>query len=218
MPARDPNPWLLVPANDYEGHMKLPEVGQSPVLASILREDLERLRPMSLAVFGCACGNGFEEIDSHVTVRVAGIDINPAYLAIARDRHASRLNRLDLIEADLLALEPPAEAFDLVHAALVFEYVDPAAAVDVLRHWVKPGGTLTVVLQLPSGSSTPVTSTRYESVRVLAPILKLVDPDVLAGLLTGRDFEESLSRVVPLPGGKAFHVSRWSRKPEADRG
>jgi len=65
------NPWLGIPAADYEAHMALPEVGQARALAALFASALEEYAPESLAVPGCATGNGFEHIDASKTRRVA---------------------------------------------------------------------------------------------------------------------------------------------------
>ena len=48
-------------------------------------------------------------------------------------------------------LEPA--AFDLVHAGLVLEYVDWSLLLPRVAATLKPGGILSVVLQLPSASN-----------------------------------------------------------------
>jgi hypothetical protein len=72
------NPWLSIPAADYEAHMASPEVGQLQFLNAVFKETLARQRPKSLLVPGCATGNGFEHIDFTVTRRIVAVDINPA--------------------------------------------------------------------------------------------------------------------------------------------
>jgi hypothetical protein len=39
------NPWLSIPAADYEAHMASPEVGQLPFLNAVFMETLTKLRP-----------------------------------------------------------------------------------------------------------------------------------------------------------------------------
>ncbi len=95
------NPWLEIPLADYEGHMALPEVAQATLLADVFEKALRKHAPASVSILGCAGGNGFDRIDPQVTTRVVGIDINPAYIAIARDRFQRRLLGLELIVADL---------------------------------------------------------------------------------------------------------------------
>jgi SAM-dependent methyltransferase len=186
------------------------EVGQWQVLNQILAEDLSRFQPHSLAVIGCATGNGFEHIDPRVTKRVTGIDVNPRYLALLRERHQRRLAELELIAADVLEVELRPGSFDLVHTALIFEYLDPAAALARIAPWIRPGGMLTVVLQQPSTQSSPVTPTPYLSLRALGSILRLVDPEELRQMAFIHGLEEREARRIELKQGKSFHLGRYS--------
>jgi hypothetical protein len=52
------NPWLDIPLTDYEGHMSLPSVDQARFLADRFGELVERYTPKSIAIIGCAGGNG----------------------------------------------------------------------------------------------------------------------------------------------------------------
>lgn len=205
------HPWLLVTPEDYEAHMASAEVGQWQVLNQILAEDLSRFQPRSLAVLGCATGNGFEHVDPRITERVTGIDINPVYLALLRERYQNRLAGLDLIESDVLETELPPRSFDLVHAALIFEYLDPAAALARITPWIRPGGTLTVVLQQPSDQSSPVTPTPYLSLRALGGILRLINPEELRQMALAQGLEEREARRIELEQGKSFHLGRYGR-------
>ena len=74
------NPWLSIPLEDYEAHMRSAAVQQLAALSELFRGALNRYRPESVAVLGVAGGNGLEQIDSGVTKRVIGIDINQRYL------------------------------------------------------------------------------------------------------------------------------------------
>lgn len=203
------HPWLLVPPEDYEAHMASAEVGQWQVLNQILAEDLSRFQPRSLAVLGCATGNGFEHVDPRITERVTGIDINPSYLARLRERHQHRLADLELIESGVLEAELPPRSFDLVHAALIFEYLDPAAALARIAPWIQPGGMLTVVLQQPSDRSSPVTPTPYLSLRALGGTLRLVAPEEFRQMALAHGLEEHESRRIELKQGKSFYLGRY---------
>ena len=79
------NPWLGIPAADYEGHMGDPRVAQLRLLGDVFEESLREFRPAAVVVPGCATGNGFERIDPAATRRIVGIDINPEFLALARN-------------------------------------------------------------------------------------------------------------------------------------
>jgi hypothetical protein len=80
--AKPRNPWLAIPLADYEAHMALPEVGQAELLAEVLARAVREQAPRSVAIFGCAGGNGFDRVPSDT--RLVGVDVNPRYVAAAR--------------------------------------------------------------------------------------------------------------------------------------
>jgi SAM-dependent methyltransferase len=195
------SPWLEIPLADYEAHMALPEVGQAQLLAALLASALHAHRPASVAVVGCAGGNGFENVPRDT--RLVGIDVNPAYLATARARHASRRRNLELhvsdVERDELRLAP----VDLVFAGLLLEYVDAGRALDRIATWLAPRGILATVLQLPSDAET-VTPSPFASLHRLAPSMRLLAPERLVALAAERGFRVVDSRVAEASGGKRF--------------
>src|ERR1700693_5946808 len=95
------NPWLNIPLDDYEGHMSLPAVGQAQMIAEQLDRALERWSPTSIAVIGCAGGNGLDKISGRTVERVVAVDVNPDYIERARARHAQRLQHLELVCANV---------------------------------------------------------------------------------------------------------------------
>jgi len=118
----DDNPWLSIPAADYEGHMGPEGVGQLAVLADLLGQACQELQPRRVLVLGCATGNGFDRVDPKVTDWLIGVDLNPEYLALARARYAaSWFGRLELIGTDIEDLVQPPQSQDLVFAGLIFE-------------------------------------------------------------------------------------------------
>ena len=136
------NPWLEIPLEDYEGHMALPSVGQAQMLADQFALLIKRIRPASLALVGCAGGNGLDRVDPEQVERVVAIDINPKYLEQAEARHAKRLKQLQLICADIQSEKLHVEPVDFIYAALVFEYVDVLSTIATLKHICRGGGTL----------------------------------------------------------------------------
>ena len=48
------NPWLEIPLSDYEGHMALPTIGQSQLIARELATLVREQSPRSVAVIGCS--------------------------------------------------------------------------------------------------------------------------------------------------------------------
>jgi SAM-dependent methyltransferase len=205
------NPWLTIPAVDYEGHMASPGVAQLQLLSGLFADLLQELAPRDLAVLGCATGNGFEHIDPAMTRRIVGVDLNPSYLRIASERFARRLPGLELIEADLTSATLDAGAFDHVHCALVLEYVNPSLVVPRIAAALRNGATLSVVLQLPSIGRGTVSPSPYASLRRLVPIMRLVDPDTLTqlgslhGLFMEHEEEQTLS------AGKSFWIGRYRK-------
>jgi SAM-dependent methyltransferase len=203
------NPWLTIPLADYEAHMALPEVGQAQLLAAVFAAELRARAPASVAVLGCAGGNGFEHAPR--SLRVVGVDLNPDYVAAARARFGGRLPRLELHVADLEHAELELEPVELVFAALVFEYLDPALALERLRQWLEPGGTLTTVLQLPSDRLAEITRSPFASLERLAPRLRLIVPERLAELAARRGYRALESRTATASGGKHFAVQSFAR-------
>ena len=91
------NPWNTIPLDDYEAHMNSPGVCQLAPLSDLFHNALAIRSPQSIAILGVAGGNGLEHVDSGLTKRVVGIDLNSLYLNAVREersvlgRHAWRL-------------------------------------------------------------------------------------------------------------------------------
>lgn len=198
------NPWKDIPLADYEGHMA--QVAQAQLLADVFGEVLKEYSPRSIGVIGCAGGNGFEKVDPQVTRRVVGVDINRDYVDQARIRFCCRIPALELYVADIQTDNPVLLPVDVVFAALVFEYVDVAAALNTIRSMLNPGGVLVSLVQLPSAEASAVTPSPFSSVQALASCMRLVSPEVLKELAVSRGFESARSRVIDSPGGKQFHI------------
>lgn len=171
--------------------MRLDTVAQASALSEVFRATLAAVRPASVALIGCAGGNGLEHIDRTITKRVVAVDLNPDYLAVC----VRRFTFATPVAADIarpLEFAP----VDLVHAALVLEFVaEPARA---LAHLRAVGAAVSLVLQVPSSKTAAVTPSPYsETLAGLAPIHRLVDPSQLG-------LRSSDGRVIPLPGGKSL--------------
>lgn len=208
MTGSDRNPWLSIPAADYEGHMASPAVQQLGYLNEVFRETLAETRPAALAVPGCTTGNGFEHIPAE-TSRIVGIDIHPEYLDTLRQRFAHRLPRLELVCADVRDPSLAFDSLDLVHCALLLEYVPPEEVVSKFAGWLRRGGMLSVVLQLPFGEHAPVTETPFTSVQVLEPCLRLLPPERLDELAGAAGLSAVRQRIDTLPTGKQFFVALY---------
>lgn len=204
------NPWLDIPLADYEAHMALPHVAQAALLSGLFGAALDRHAPRSVAMLGCAGGNGFERIAGRGIDRVVGVDINPAYLECVRARFGGCVPNLELVAGDVRTGVVDFAPVDLAFVGLLFEYVQPGPLLERLRSWLRPGGILVTVLQLPSATCAEVTPSPYTVLRSLAPIMGLVAPDRLAALADERGYRVVERRVAAVPGGKAFQVQTFA--------
>ncbi len=206
------NPWLEIPLEDYEAHMSLPSVAQAQFLADSIESLTMRLRPNSVAVVGCSGGNGFERISPQVVQRVVGIDINPQYVAEARRRYHGRFRQLEILCQDFIDEHCAFEPVDLVFAGLVFEYVDWRLGISSVRRFMKSGGYLSTVLQLPSEKVSAVSPSPFGSLSKLNNILTLVPLDEFEKYGGRLGFEIRQSSRLKLSSGKEFQEFLLKRK------
>ncbi len=210
------NPWLQIPAQDYEGHMASTDVGQLQVLNDLMAYILAKFSPKTLAVFGCSTGNGFEHISPNKTERIVGIDINPDYLDVVRNRFEKRLPSLELIEYDFTSSSFHIEPVSMIFAALVFEYVNIERALLNISKCLVLGGNFIAALQLPSPDAPSVTKTQYTSLESLTSIMKLVDVDAF----TESCFQRGLLRVgmrhISMKHGKALYIGHYKKTEQTN--
>lgn len=207
------NPWLHIPLADYESHMALPHVGQDRLLADIFAGGLARHAPASVAVLGCAGGNGFACIDPRVTQRVVGVDLNPEYIARAQQRFAASLPQLQLFAGDVQTDDFPFAPVDLVYAALLFEYVKPAVVLArIANAMLRPDGRLLTVVQLPAPAVPEVTPSPYLSLRALKALMCLVPPEELRHAAQAHGMDEAFAATLTSSGGKRFCVQEFRRQ------
>ena len=202
--------WLDIPLDDYERHMALPSIGQASMLADQLEHLIARRSPRSVAVAGCAGGNGFERIGPTVE-RIVAIDINPAYLEAVQDRFAARLSGLELYCADVGSAALRFAPVDLIYAGLIFEYVDPAAALATFRRNLRAQGALAALVQLPAGQSR-VSQSPYLSLKALSGSMRLILPTDLCRAAASAGFVPDDSRSIGLASGKRFHLQVFAAR------
>lgn len=148
------NPWSQIPLDEYEAHMAMPSVGQAALLAEVLAEAVLDVAARSVAVLGCAGGNGFERLLGTGVERVVGIDINAGYVERARERFSSSLPGLECLVGDIEHDDFAFAPVDLVFAGLIFEYVDLHRALANARTVRRAsGGKAFVVLAMKHSSA-----------------------------------------------------------------
>jgi hypothetical protein len=197
------NPWLAISLDDYTGHMGSDNVRQLAALSDLFKRALDICTPESVAVVGVAGGNGLDRVDSAVTKRIVGLDINARYLAAVRQRYAN-LPGLELCCADLAGEPLNLAPVEMVHAALIFEHTGLGRCLENTLSLVAPGGKLSVVLQLPSEAEQGVTPTRYASTQTLRDSFALIDVSQFRRELEGKGFHLFHQEQRSLPAGKAF--------------
>jgi phosphoribosylformylglycinamidine (FGAM) synthase-like enzyme len=204
------NPWLTVPLADYEGHMRSANVEQLDTLSDLFAKALASVHAASVAILGIAGGNGLEHIDTALTKRIIGIDVNAGYLNAVQERYRD-LPGLELHRIDLSKEHIHLEPVQLVHAALVFEHAGVGESLDNALSLVAVGGTLSIVLQLPSQTESDVSPTAFSTIQNLKPNFTLIDPQRLVTALEthGLTLKEQLEH--PLPAGKALWMGILNR-------
>jgi SAM-dependent methyltransferase len=205
------NPWLDIPVEDYEGHMGSPEVDQSGPLARVFERFLQEARPRELLLLGCGPGGGLDRVDPAVTAAVTAVDLSPSFLDELRRRFPAPGFRLTLECADVLTMTLPPGAYDAVHAALLFEYLDWRALLPRLAATLRAGGSLGVVLQLPSASAPAVTPSPFASLQRLVSVFQFVDEHLLTAAAREHGLALASRREEPLKQGKRLAVLRFGK-------
>jgi SAM-dependent methyltransferase len=205
-----PNPWTVVQAADYERHMGPDGLDQLAPLSQLFQQAYLAAQPDRLLVVGCGTGNGLEHVDPAVTQRVVGVDVNLQYLGIARQRFFQLGPRLELFCSEAAAWRAAPGSFDLIHAALVFEYLYPEVLVRKIAEWLADGGACSVVLQLPGGQGPEAPS---KALRIIEKAMKLVPPDELVRLFETYGIPLRRQETIPLRHGRSFWAGTFGRDP-----
>ena len=206
------NPWLVITASDYEGHMSSSNVGQLAFLNESFKSVLTETRPKSILVVGCTTGNGLEHVDFGVTERVAAVDINESYLTILRERFGGQGERIETICSDINSCRFYPESFDLIHCALLFEYVDVEETLTNIENWLTPEGRLSTILQLEDARLGAVSETPFVSLKLLAKSMNLIEPKQFDKMADSAGLSLVAESIKELPSGKQFRLSTHRRQ------
>jgi hypothetical protein len=202
--------WLRVPLDQYEGHMTARGVEQLDALSTLFARALRDSQPASVAVLGVAGGNGLDHIDSGVTTRVVGVDINEQYLDATRKRY-SALPGLELHCLDLSESTATLEPVQLVHAALIFEHAGVGRCLDNALATVADGGRFSVVLQLAGKPGHEISPTGFPAMQHLKPEFNLIDPAQFRSTVEARNWTLEEQLQLPLPAEKALWMGIFQR-------
>jgi SAM-dependent methyltransferase len=198
------NPWLEIELSDYENHMALPGIEQAQYLSEFFGRILERYKPESTVILGCAGGNGLEKIDNTFCKRVICVDINQEYLDEAERRFKDAFHEIEFICEDIASHNFKMYETELIFAGLVFEYVELETAVRNIGNSLKSGGILAAVIQLPSDDIPEVSPSPYKSLEKLGTLFSFVKIDDLIKLGRHHKMEIISKEEILLKSGKKF--------------
>ena len=195
--------------------MALPSIGQAQMLAETLEALVKRYVPQSVAILGCAGGNGFERLMPLQLDRIVGLDINPQYVATARERFGKSLPQPELYVADLQSTQRLFEPVEFVYAALVFEYVEIKKGLSFASRHCAPGGIFATVMQRRDADEEWVSPSPYSSLLGLESVFRWVAPERFQAEAERVGFALESSDDVVAGGGKGFSVQVF-RRPGGD--
>ncbi len=205
------NPWLNIPASDYEGHMGLPEINQLSFLGDVFRTSLNKYDNSSIAYLGCATGNGLEYISNEKTYKLTAIDINPEYLEILKERYQTVISGLETIEANLDNFQGSGYQYSLIFAGLLFEYLSPKPLLKKIYTLLKKTGVMVVVLQLENTQIKKISTTPYSSLKQLDGIMNLISIPDFKLMAKEEKLEEFEGEIVTLESGKTFYIGAYKK-------
>ena len=203
-----PNPWTVVQASDYERYMGPEGLDQLGTLSSLFQESYLAAQPDRVLVLGSGTGNGLEHVDPAATRQVTCVDVNLQYLGIARQRYMHLGPKLELFCSEAEKFRAASAAYDLVHAALIFEYVHPDTLVRKVADWLAPGGTCSVVLELPGGAGPEPAS---KPLKIIERAEKHVKPAELVALFAQHGLQKRREREVPCAHGRKLWAATFGR-------
>ncbi len=198
------NIWLDIDLSDYENHMSLPSIGQAQYLASWISSKVEFFNPESMAILGCAGGNGLDKINSTALKKIICVDINPSFLETARKRYSNSFKDIEFICCDISSGKCFFGPVELVFAGLVFEYVNYEITIKNISKCIKQNGILAAVLQLPNKNISEVSPGPYKSLEKLSEKFAFVPADKLIVLCEINGIKLLSQSKVKLESGKEF--------------
>jgi hypothetical protein len=92
----------------------------------------------------------------------------------------------------------------------VFGHAGIGPCLDNVLNLVGDGGSLSVVLQLPSDIAPNVSKSQFESMQTLSAGFSMIDPSSLRATIEARGFRLLSESRRALPAGKAFWMGLFS--------
>lgn len=128
------NPWVGIPLDDYENHMRLGSVMQLQTMNQMMKSQLEDYPVSSAMILGVAGGNGLEHVQKCKYAKVYGVDINPDYLQESALRYPDLTGVLECLCIDLTKHMGRLPETELLIANLLIEYIGYNNFQKVVQH------------------------------------------------------------------------------------
>jgi hypothetical protein len=205
------NPWKSIALSDYEAHMALPAVGQAAMLAAEFAKAVADVQPRSLALVGCAGGNGLDQIAGTAFDRVICVDINGSYLEQLTARYQRTIPHLECHACELEGFRT-CGTVDLVFGGLVFEYTRLGEAIEAVALLLATGGAFVALIQMPASGMPTVSPSPYaQALDGVVDFFQYVEPGVLAAVAAERGLALGEQRSLVLESGKSFSVLTFTK-------
>lgn len=206
-----PNPWLRVDLENYESHMATPEVGQAALLADEFKLAVENAQPQSLALVGCAGGNGLDALIGIGIGPVVCVDINSSYLEKLRSRYGGKIPGLETIctEVETYSYKQP---LDLIFGGLIFEYTRLDEALSALSRTLRRGGKLVALVQMKAAGVATVSFSPYaQDLIEVGAAFKYIDVNSMSSTAASRGLIELNRKMKTLASGKSFVIIEYEK-------
>lgn len=184
--------------------MSLPEVGQARMLSTAFLDAVNKRPIRSLALIGCAGGNGLSVLEGKGLERVLCIDVNEEYLRALTSRFQDGITGLECHCTEIESFQSQ-ECVDLIFAGLIFEYTRLEEAVRSVSALANVGSMLHVILQLKNEHLPTVSASPYLSdLSEISGFFKYVDVSRFLELFRDSGFTLLGRQDETLASGKSF--------------
>jgi SAM-dependent methyltransferase len=166
--------WAAARSDKWHRHLTGMEAMLAPVNEPLITA-LALTTALRVADVGCGGGATTMEVLRQAPAGsvVHGLDLSPALIEAARQRHGVHDPSVTFQVADMGTRTPPEPPYDrLVSRLGVMFFTDPPAAFANLRRWLVPGGRFAFAVWGPADDNAWMTATRAAVAEVidLAPI------------------------------------------------
>jgi len=206
------NAWQDIAPQDYDAHMSHPNVAQTQMLNSIIKEQValvqKRRTAACVAILGITNGNGLEHVDAYGVAEVIGIDINEGFLRECQTRYPHMQAKVKLVQMDLMRETDRAVALlsdcDLIIADLLIKHIHLDNFMRIMAGLPKHQQIVSCVIQVnPDGAAMSHSGCEHVFAGVSAQ-RKEENEGEITSAMHENGFSLANRVVYTLPNGKLF--------------